>query len=309
MKTVNEENIKRDIARILDCVNTLSPLSNKMVGDSYDMRVEYSVGEQLRHIKDAANEILGQIGAAGTIESSKKQIKSAKIPSNVHLNEDTKKLLDKLEKKVGHELKIKFLGEREDGIPYVTVEKILPNGKWGVTEGYLDRLSEDLLFDGYSIGNDANELKVFLDPSIMYTMPLKSSKSAIECFPVSEEEARDIDNLKETFENKSDLRAVLEDYFHIYDDWSEITPTEFDTCFKEFIGSAFFEQGKECVVEINENGKWEMVSLDNTPEGWSTKKAAKIFPDENTARKSALIKRLANAGYSESNGNLRFSER
>ena len=52
-----------------------------------------------------------------------------------------------------------------------------------------------------------------------------------------------------------------------------------------------------------------MVSLDNTPEGWSTKKAAKIFPDENTARKSALVKRLANAGYSESNGNLRFSER
>ncbi len=138
---------------------------------------------------------------------------------------------------------------------------------------------------------------------------VKSAKSAMDCFPVSEEEAKDIDNLKETFENKADLRAVLEDYFHVYDDWAEITPTEFDKCFKEFIGSAFFEQGKECVVEINENGKWEMVSLDNTPEGWSTKKAAKIFPDENTARKSALIKRLASAGYSESNGNLRFSER
>lgn len=306
---VNEANVKKEAIRILEAIDILRPLEQDVgsVKDSKQSSVSYSIREQLDDIYDAVQGILGEVHAAYTIDSS--GIKSAKAPSNVHLNEDTKKLLDKLEKKVGHELKIKFLDGRENGIPYVTVEKILPNGKWGVTEGYLDRLSEDLLFDGYSIGNDANELKVFLDPSIMYTMPLKSSKSAIECFPVSEEEAKDIDNLKETFKNKSDLRAVLEDYFHIYDDWSEITPTEFDTCFKEFIGSAFFEQGKECVVEINENGKWEMVSLDNTPEGWSTKKAAKIFPDENTARKSALIKRLASAGYSESNGNLRISER
>lgn len=144
--------------------------------------------------------------------------------------------------------------------------------------------------------------------SVIKCSLIESAKSAVECFPISEEEGKDIDELRNAFPNKSDLRAVLEDYFHIYDDWAKITPVEFDTYFKEFIGSAFFEQGKECVVEINKNGKWEMVSLDNTPEGWSTKKAAKIFPDENTARKSALIKRLASAGYSEGEGNLRISE-
>jgi len=64
----------------------------------------------------------------------------------------------------------------------------------------------------------------------------------------------------------------------------------------------------ETVVEILENGHWEMVGLDNTPEGWSTNGKAKIFKNEEVARSSALIKRLANAGYSEKDGNLRFSQ-
>ena len=34
----------------------------------------------------------------------------------------------------------------------------------------------------------------------------------------------------------------------------------------------------ETVIEIYKDGRWEMVSLDNTPEGWSTNKQAKIFP-------------------------------
>lgn len=104
-KTVNEENIKRDVARILDCVNTLSPLSNKMVGDSQDMRVEYSVGEQLRHIKDAANEILGQIGAAGTIGSSRKSIKSSaerhNLPTLNFIRAFVKKLNDHCKEEFG----------------------------------------------------------------------------------------------------------------------------------------------------------------------------------------------------------------
>lgn len=64
---------------------------------------------------------------------------------------------------------------------------------------------------------------------------IKSSKSAIEVFPISEEQAADVDELFETFNDVRDLRAVLEDYFHIYDDYSEMTPEEFDKYFAEFI--------------------------------------------------------------------------
>ena len=64
---------------------------------------------------------------------------------------------------------------------------------------------------------------------------IKSSKSAIEVFPISEEQAADVDELFETFNDVRDLRAVLEDYFHIYDDYSEMTPEEFDKYFAEFV--------------------------------------------------------------------------
>ena len=47
--------------------------------------------------------------------------------------------------------------------------------------------------------------------------------SLSEYFSVSEEEAKDIDELAETFTDKSELRSVLEDYFHIYDDYAEMT--------------------------------------------------------------------------------------
>lgn len=55
---------------------------------------------------------------------------------------------------------------------------------------------------------------------------VKSSLS--EYFPVSEQEAKDIDELAETFTDKSELRSVLEDYFHIYDDYAEMTVEDFD---------------------------------------------------------------------------------
>jgi len=76
------------------------------------------------------------------------------------------------------------------------------------------------------------------------------------------------------------------------------------------IKSAFFagDEG-EVIIEINDNGKWEFVSLDNTPQGWSTKKNAKVFKSEDAARSSALMKKLEQAGYSEDVGNLRISVR
>lgn len=58
---------------------------------------------------------------------------------------------------------------------------------------------------------------------------------AIEAFPISEEEARDLDELKTTFPDKSELRAVLEDYFHIYDDNASMEPQKFDMYFADFV--------------------------------------------------------------------------
>lgn len=59
-------------------------------------------------------------------------------------------------------------------------------------------------------------------------------KPAIECFPVGQEVADDLDELRDTFPYKPDLRAALESYFHIYDDFAEFTPEEFEQYFKDF---------------------------------------------------------------------------
>ena len=210
--------------------------------------VKYSITDDdvaKKTVSDCINELDNLLNDWGALNSSKKSsvikctlIESAEIPKNVYLNEDTKKLLDKLEKKVGHGLTITF-ADREHSVPMVEVEKYLPNNK-GVSEGYLDRLSEDLLFDGYA-STQNNTIRIYLDPAIMYTKPLTSSKSAVECFPISEEEGKDIDELRETFPNKADLRAVLEDYFHIYDDWAEIGPLDFDRYFEDYIGEDYLK--------------------------------------------------------------------
>lgn len=107
-------------------------------------------------------------------EELKEVTSSKKIQSlNISLDNDTKKLLDKLEKKVGHELEIKF-ADAEKTVPYVDVEKF-KDGEVCVSEGYLNRLSEDLLFDGYSAPVDGF-IKVYLNPEIMYTTSVSSSK-------------------------------------------------------------------------------------------------------------------------------------
>lgn len=62
---------------------------------------------------------------------------------------------------------------------------------------------------------------------------LKSSLS--EYFPVSEEEADELDRIAETFgDDRSELRSVLEDYFHIYDDYAEMTVQEFDSYLADY---------------------------------------------------------------------------
>lgn len=69
---------------------------------------------------------------------------------------------------------------------------------------------------------------------------LKSSLSSY--FPVSQEEAKEIDEMEETFGNdRSELRSVLEDYFHLYDDYAKMSVQEFD----EHLAEYFKNEGEE----------------------------------------------------------------
>ena len=70
--------------------------------------------------------------------------------------------------------------------------------------------------------------------------PVKSSfiKSSLsEFFPVSEEEGEEIDELANTFTDKSELRSVLEDYFHLYDDYATMSVQEFDQYLANYFNS------------------------------------------------------------------------
>ena len=55
-----------------------------------------------------------------------------------------------------------------------------------------------------------------------------------DIFNITEEQAADVDELKATFENKADLRAALEDYFHVYDDFAEMSEDDFNKAFTEY---------------------------------------------------------------------------
>ena len=79
-------------------------------------------------------------------------------------------------------------------------------------------------------------------------------KQAVEVFPVSEEEAEDIDKLRDTFPDKADLRAVLEDYFHIYDDYAKMSAQEFDMYFEDYMKD--YEE-PEFVEDIPLNNSWK----------------------------------------------------
>lgn len=70
--------------------------------------------------------------------------------------------------------------------------------------------------------------------------PVKSSfiKSSLsEFFPVSEEEGEELDELANTFTDKSELRSVLEDYFHLYDDYATMSVQEFDQYLADYFNS------------------------------------------------------------------------
>ena len=62
----------------------------------------------------------------------------------------------------------------------------------------------------------------------------KERASAEECFGVDGIKAEEIDEMREIFKDKADLRAALESYFHIYDDFAEMPAEEFEKGFSEF---------------------------------------------------------------------------
>lgn len=106
------------------------------------------------------------------LNSSKKVVKSAKVPKSVNLDEDSKKLLDKLERRNrGEELVIKV---DDDNAPYVLIKN---DGR--ISENYLNRLAEDYLYDGY--GFSGEYVKIFLNPAIMYTFhKVNSSRKPVK---------------------------------------------------------------------------------------------------------------------------------
>lgn len=67
---------------------------------------------------------------------------------------------------------------------------------------------------------------------------IKNSKSASECFGVSESDGEEIEELARTFTNKSELRSVLADYFHIYDDLAEMSEDDFNASFEEYFNDS-----------------------------------------------------------------------
>jgi hypothetical protein len=63
----------------------------------------------------------------------------------------------------------------------------------------------------------------------------KSIKSSLsDYFPVSGSQAEELEDKISQFDNKSDIRTTLEDYFHIYDDYAEMSVEDFDNALDEY---------------------------------------------------------------------------
>ena len=206
---------------------------------------------------------------------------------------------------------------KDEGMNIQTIKTLIEKWKPGVIKS---AISYDIYKNGKWVNStdDFFEAETYKDKGYE-VKTIKSSRSliksaAIDCFPVSEEEAQDIEDLHEAFPTKSEFRTVLEDYFHIYDDYADMPVEEFDKCFEHYyetIQSSIIRSNigtdTETTVEIFKNGHWEFVSFANTPEGWSTGGRAAIFRNQEKAKNSTLVKRLKDAGYIEGK-TLRFSQ-
>lgn len=136
-----------------------------------------------------------------------RRIQSMKTPKNIYLNEDTQKLIQRLEKRVGHELKLKF---EEGNTPYVEIEKLPKGGYSFITTKYLDNLAEHFLYDGYKEKQDS--FIVYLDPAIMYTRPSVYSAYTREDYDRFDEMGNFIpyQPTPEELAKKDEIKKVLE---------------------------------------------------------------------------------------------------
>ena len=64
--------------------------------------------------------------------------------------------------------------------------------------------------------------------------PIKSSVS--DYFPVEGMDADKLEDIVKQYDNKSDIRTALEDYFHIYDDYAEMSVEEFEQALDGYFG-------------------------------------------------------------------------
>ena len=138
---------------------------------------------------------------------SSRRIQSMRTPKNVYLNEDTQKLIQRLEKRVGHELKLKF---EEGNTPYVEIEKLPKGGYSFITKNYLNKLAEHFLYDGYKEKQDS--FIVYLDPAIMYTKPGIESAYTREDYDRFDEVGNFIPYkpTEEELAKKDEIKKVLE---------------------------------------------------------------------------------------------------
>ena len=74
-----------------------------------------------------------------------------------------------------------------------------------------------------------------------------------DIFNVSDEQADEIDQLRDTFEDNADFRAALESYFHIYDDFAEMSEDEFNNAFEEYT------KGSEVMSNMNKRVKSSVI--------------------------------------------------
>jgi hypothetical protein len=107
---------------------------------------------------------------------------------------------------------------------------------------------------------------------------------------------------------KSDKRRREKKEDELESSRNAVTFSKFNRISSLFIKNDRLVEGEECVIQIKDkNGRWEDVSYDREKPYWSIKGKPKMFSDEKTARKSALMKALNDAGYSEEAGNLQIS--
>lgn len=170
-----------------------------------DEDTEYKIDNICRQYNCEFVPINGSRRQYRLIQSSRR-IQSMKTPKDVYLNEDTQKLIQRLEKRVGHELKLKF---EEGNTPYVEIEKLPKGGYSFITDKYLNNLAEHFLYDGYKEKQDS--FIVYLDPAIMYTKPGIESAYTREDYDRFDENGEFIPYkpTEEELAKKNEIKTVL----------------------------------------------------------------------------------------------------